>query len=168
MSIFTLFHCSCLKFCKIYFHSRYINAWLAALNEHVGFACLHAETGPYGFTANLYFNFGCFSKQAKMFAFHLHDDKAPCCTQKSNTVDPRYNNSVLLYKFTSFNSLTTEKQTTKFSSANFQKMLSPSYIILRIQRLEGKQCKSRWGGSLWATSSRSTLFANSAIFVTGS
>ena len=41
-----------------------------------------------------------------------------------------------------FNSLTTEKQTTKFSSANFQKILSPSYIILRIQRLEGKQCKS--------------------------
>ena len=34
-----------------------------------------------------------------------------------------------------FNSLTTEKQTTKFSSANFQKMLNPSYIILRIQRL---------------------------------
>ena len=66
------------------------------------------------------------------------------------------------------NSLTTEKQTTKFSSANFQKMLSPSYIILRIQRLEGKQCRSRWGGSLWATSSRSMLFANSAIFVTGS
>ena len=66
------------------------------------------------------------------------------------------------------NSLTTEKQTTKFSSPNFQKMLSPSYIILRIQRLEGKQCRSRWGGSLWATSSRSTLFANSAIFVTGS
>ena len=29
------------------------------------------------------------------------------------------------------NSLTTKKQTTKFSSANFQKMLSPSYIILR-------------------------------------
>ena len=66
-----------------------------------------------------------------------------------------------------FNSLTTEKQTTKFSSANFQKMLSPCYIILRIQKLEGKQCRSRWGGSLWATSSRSTLFANSAIFVTG-
>ena len=43
----------------------------------------------------------------------------------------------------SFNSLTTEKQTTTFSSANFQKMLSPSYIILRIQRLEGKQCRSR-------------------------
>ena len=42
-------------------------------------------------------------------------------------------------------------------------MLSPSYIILRIQRLESKQCRSRWGGSLWATSSRSTLFANSAL-----
>ena len=40
----------------------------------------------------------------------------------------------------SFNSLTTEKQTTKFSSANLKKMLSPSCIILRIQRLEGKQC----------------------------
>ena len=46
------------------------------------------------------------------------------------------------------NSLTTEKQTTKFSSAIFQKMLSPSCIILRIQRLEGKQCRSRSGGSL--------------------
>ena len=44
-------------------------------------------------------------------------------------------------------------------------MLSPISIILRIQRLEGIQCRSRWGGSLWATSSRSTLFANSAIFV---
>ena len=41
------------------------------------------------------------------------------------------------------NSLTTKKQTTIFSSANFQKMLSPSYIILRIQRVEGKQCRSR-------------------------
>ena len=33
--------------------------------------------------------------------------------------------------------------TTKFLSANFQKNLSPSYIILRIQRLEGKQCRTR-------------------------
>ena len=40
------------------------------------------------------------------------------------------------------NSLTTEKQTTKFSSADFQKFLNPSYIILRIQRLEGRQCRS--------------------------
>ena len=45
--------------------------------------------------------------------------------------------------FLALNSLTTEKQTTKFSSANFQKMLSPSYIILRIQNLGGKQCRSR-------------------------
>ena len=36
------------------------------------------------------------------------------------------------------NSLTAKKQTTKFSSANFQKMLSLSYIISRLQRLEGK------------------------------
>ena len=34
-------------------------------------------------------------------------------------------------------SLTTKKQMTKLSSANFQKKLSPRYIILRIQRLEG-------------------------------
>ena len=66
-----------------------------------------------------------------------------------------------------FNSCTIKKQTTKFSSANFQKLLRPSYIMLRIQRQEGKQCRSRWGGSFWATSSRSTLFANSAIFISG-
>ena len=66
-----------------------------------------------------------------------------------------------------FNAFTTKKQTTKFSSANFQKMWSPSYITLRIQRLEGNQCRSRWGGSLWATSLRSMLFANSAIFISG-
>ena len=36
------------------------------------------------------------------------------------------------------NSLTTKKQTTKLLSANFQTMLSPIYIILRIQRPESK------------------------------
>ena len=66
-----------------------------------------------------------------------------------------------------FNSLSTKKQRIKFLFANFQKMLSPSYILLRNQILEGKQCRSGWGGSLWATSSRSTLSANSAIFVSG-
>ena len=59
-------------------------------------------------------------------------------------------------------SLTSKKQTIKFSSANFKKML-----IQAIRRLDGKQCRSRWGGSLWATSSRSTLFANSAFFISG-
>ena len=36
------------------------------------------------------------------------------------------------------NSFTSKKQTTEFSSANFQKVLSPNYmyIILRIHRLE--------------------------------
>ena len=43
------------------------------------------------------------------------------------------------------NSLTSEKQTRNVSSANFKKMISSSYIILRIQRLEGKQCRSGWG-----------------------
>ena len=45
--------------------------------------------------------------------------------------------------FVLFNSLTTRKQMKKFLSANFQKMLSPSYIVLSIQSLEGKQCRSR-------------------------
>ena len=36
------------------------------------------------------------------------------------------------------NFLTTKKLMTKFSSANFQNMLSPSYFILKIQRQEGK------------------------------
>ena len=31
-----------------------------------------------------------------------------------------------------------QKQTTKFMSANFKKMLSPSYVILNIQSLESK------------------------------
>ena len=39
------------------------------------------------------------------------------------------------------NSLTTKKQTIKCSSANFQKKITQSYIILRTQRLEGKQCR---------------------------
>ena len=76
--------------------------------------------------------------------------------------------NITLHWYPFVNSLTTKQQTTKFSSANFQEMWGPCYIILRIQRLEGKQCRSRWGGSLRATSSRSTLFANSAIFVSGS
>ena len=42
------------------------------------------------------------------------------------------------------NFLTTKQRKTKFSPANFQKMLSPSYVILRIQRLQGKQCRSRY------------------------
>ena len=41
-----------------------------------------------------------------------------------------------LVNVTFFSIAPTKKQTTKFSSANYQKMLSPSYIILRIQRLE--------------------------------
>ena len=44
------------------------------------------------------------------------------------------------------------------------KMFHPSYIILKILRLEGKQCETNWGGSKRATSSGSTLFANSRIF----
>ena len=47
------------------------------------------------------------------------------------------------FRFCLFDSLTTKKQTTKFSSAHFQKLLSPGYITLRIQRLESKQCRSR-------------------------
>ena len=70
---------------------------------------------------------------------------------------------IMKHIFFVLNSLTTKKQTTKFSSANFPKMISPSYIMLTIQILEGKQCRSRWDGSLWATSSRSRLFAKSAI-----
>ena len=50
---------------------------------------------------------------------------------------------IILAAHAPLKSLTTKQQTTKFSSANFQKMLNPSYIILRIQRQEGKQCRSR-------------------------
>ena len=43
----------------------------------------------------------------------------------------------------SFNYLSAKKQMTKFTSVNFQKMSGPSCIILIIQRLEGKSCRSR-------------------------
>ena len=36
---------------------------------------------------------------------------------------------------TKIGSLTIKKQTAKFSSADFKKMVSPSYVILRIQKL---------------------------------
>ena len=49
-----------------------------------------------------------------------------------------------LLMWTKLNSLTTKKQTTKFSSASFQNILSPNYIILRIQRLEGGGRVVRW------------------------
>ena len=47
------------------------------------------------------------------------------------------------YKGMQFNPLTTRKQMIKFSFANFQNILSPSYITFRIKRLEGIQCRSR-------------------------
>ena len=49
----------------------------------------------------------------------------------------------MLHLKPAINSFATKKQTTEFSSANFQKMFSPNYITLRIQRLEGKQCRAR-------------------------
>ena len=46
-------------------------------------------------------------------------------------------------------------------TANFKKNLCPGYIILRIQRLEGKKCGSK------SVSSGSTLFANLTLFFSG-
>ena len=50
---------------------------------------------------------------------------------------------ILLFLSLALNSLTTKKQATKLTSANFQKNLSAISIIFIIQRLEGKQCRSR-------------------------
>ena len=75
------------------------------------------------------------------------------CTKFTCTVRPFF-----------FSFLPSKKQTTKFSSATLKKNFIQA-IIFRIQILEGKHCRSRWGGSWWATSWRSTLFANLAIFV---
>ena len=49
---------------------------------------------------------------------------------------------------------------------NPPKIFHRNYIKLKIHgRLEGKQCRARWSGSLlWVASSRSTLFANFIIF----
>ena len=40
-------------------------------------------------------------------------------------------------------SLITKKQTTEFSSANFQKNVKSKLYHIEIQRLESKQCRSR-------------------------
>ena len=61
-----------------------------------------------------------------------------------------------------------QKADDKIFLCKFSKMLSPSCIILRIQRQEGKHYRPRWGGSFWGTSLRFTLFANLAIFVSSS
>ena len=43
--------------------------------------------------------------------------------------------------------------------------VNPCYTILRIQRLEGKQCRARTGDSSKAPSSESALLASSAVFI---
>ena len=56
----------------------------------------------------------------------------------------------------------------KFMSAILKKrFVQAMYIILKIQTLEGKKCRFRWGGSLWVTSYESTLFANLSNFAFG-
>ena len=44
-------------------------------------------------------------------------------------------------------------------------MFHSSFIILKIQRQEGKQYRPRWAATLWAAASGSKLFAISTIFV---
>ena len=61
----------------------------------------------------------------------------------------QYSFCVVCGRIQNFNPLSIKKQTTKFKTANFKKMFSPSCIILRIQRPLRKQCRSRWGGSPW-------------------
>ena len=64
---------------------------------------------------------------------------------KNKTSIVAFSESVCIHyaSYSNIDSLTTKEYMTKFSSANFQKMLSPSYIILKIQRLEVKQYRSR-------------------------
>ena len=66
------------------------------------------------------------------------DERRPVVRQWLNTAElqgePRYENRINKTTARSWqiNSLTTKKQTTKFSSADFRKMLRPRYIILKI------------------------------------
>ena len=110
-------------------------------------------------------------KKGKLFNYQKADDKIFACKFSKNVKSKLHHIQIIkIDQFTGQKVLTLklpESRQQKFSSANFQKMLSPSYIIFRIQRLEVKQCRSRWGGSSWATLSRATLLANSAIFVSG-
>ena len=65
------------------------------------------------------------------------------------------------------NSLATKISNKIFVCKFSKNVKSKLYHIENSKTIEDKQCRSGWGGSLWATSSRATLFANSAIFVSG-
>ena len=105
----------------------------------------------------LVFKFSVYYNLYVSFFFNFADFKF-CCMQFLGTL--RVSGPALIYiclcfyiyasvslgdgsSTSTLNSLTTKKQMTKFSSANFQKILSPSYIILRIQILGSKQCRNR-------------------------
>ena len=100
--------------------------------------------------------FHCFCESSARKRIHMKHQALFSFKDKSEKVDK----SVVCCNFAwHLNSLTTKKQTTKFLSVNLQKMLSPSCIILRIQRPEGKQCRFRW-----STSCESKMFSNWAVF----
>ena len=67
--------------------------------------------------------------------------------------------------FSALYSFTIKQRTTKHFSENFQKNVKFKLYHIENSNTMSKQCRSSWGGSSWATSSGSTLFANSVIFV---
>ena len=67
----------------------------------------------------------------------------PSLSMKSSASNLNRNHTAKVSRPVMIIPLSTKKQTTKFLSANFQKMLSASCIKLRIKRQEGKQCRSR-------------------------
>ena len=48
-----------------------------------------------------------------------------------------------LFFFLHFVPLDAKKQTTRFMSVKFQKLFPLGYIILRIRKLQGKECRSK-------------------------
>ena len=88
-----------------------------------------------------------FTKNKKTFAFQLREkrkaqlDESIVSDEVAHDEPPHLDLRCMQIQL-SLTLLTTKTQTTKFTSANFQKLLGPSYIILKIQLPEGIQCRS--------------------------
>ena len=55
------------------------------------------QTGLYHLSVNLYLNFRLFLYINHKVSFHLHDDKALCCVQKSYTQRQKYSKAKKMY-----------------------------------------------------------------------
>ena len=70
-----------------------------------------------------------------------------CMEERTKPSETRHHRHIIVHNsFLNLQAPKSRRQTLHLQK--FQNMFYPSYIILKIQKLEGKQCRSIWGGSL--------------------